>query len=388
VADELSAPLGQTEKRKRLKMPAITATVLVGVFGCLLAVFVLWAAVVKDPMGGEPIVVVALPDMRAPAKADHGADPKAGTEPPASATQAAPPSDTQTVTVIDGSSGKTQDVRVPAAEGNRAGADSKLLETSRHGQIPRVGIDGTKVMAAYASPAVVPPDKADRPRIAVVVGGLGISASSTAEAMAKLPAAVTFGFAPYGSDLARLAGRARAEGHELLLQMPMEPFDYPDNDPGPQTLLTTLSPDQNVDRMHWLMSRMQGYVGVANYMGARFTATESAIAPVLRETAKRGLLYVDDGSSPRSLASQIAGANSLPFVKADLTLDIVPTPAEIDRALNRLEATARQNGVAVGIATALPVSIDRLFQWTKSVADRGFMLVPVTAIVAKPKSAT
>jgi uncharacterized protein len=387
VADDLSAPLGQIKKRTRLKMPAITPAVIVGVLGLFLGVFVLWAAVVKDPLGGEPSVVVALPDMHVPAKPEGGGEPK--TNPEAAATPAAAPAGSQTVTIIDGSSGKTQDVQVPSAEANRAATvDSKLLETSRHGQIPRIGLDGTKVMAAYAAPAAIPPDKSSAPRIALIVGGLGISGAATAEAMAKLPAAVTFGFAPYGGDLARLTGRSRSEGHELLLQIPMEPFDYPDNDPGPQTLLTTLSPDQNVDRMHWLMSRMQGYVGVVPYMGARFTATEGSLAPVLRETAKRGLLFVDDGSSPRSLAGQIAGANSLPFVKVDLVLDVVPTPSEIDRALVRLEATARENGAAVGIATALPASIDRLMRWAKSIQDRGFVLVPITAIVAKPKSAT
>ena len=58
-----------------------------------------------------------------------------------------------------------------------------------------------------------------------------------------------------------LVARARGEGHEVLLQVPMEPFDYPDNDPGPQTLLTSLDAGQNIDRLHWLMSRFQGYVG-------------------------------------------------------------------------------------------------------------------------------
>jgi hypothetical protein len=104
----------------------------------------------------------------------------------------------------------------------------------------------------------------------------------------------------------------------FLLQVPMEPFDYPDNDPGPQTLLTSLTPQQNIDRLYWLMSRFQGYVGIANAMGARFTASEPSFAPVLRETAKRGLIFVDDGSNPRSVAGRIAGANNLPFAKADV----------------------------------------------------------------------
>ena len=180
-----------------------------------------------------------------------------------------------------------------------------------------------------------------------MVGGLGIGASATDDALAKLPGAVTLAFAPYGSDL-DASRRARAhDGHEVLLQVPMEPFDYPDNDPGPQTLLTSLDAGQNIDRLHWLMSRFQGYVGIVNYMGARFTASDAALAPVLREAGKRGLLYLDDGSSPRSLAGQIAGANNLAFAKADVCIDAVPTAADIERALGRLEAhgaRARRRG--------------------------------------------
>ena len=160
----------------------------------------------------------------------------------------------------------------------------------------------------------------------------------------------------------------------------MEPFGYPDNDPGPQTLLTSLSRPEH-GRLNWQMSRFQGYVGIANYMGARFTSTEQALAPVLKETAKRGLIYVDDGSSPRSLAGQIAGANNLPFAKAEVVLDAVPTPAHIDRALARLEALAREHGSAVGMAPAQPAAIDRIPKaWAKAAESRGFLLVPITAV--------
>jgi polysaccharide deacetylase 2 family uncharacterized protein YibQ len=235
----------------------------------------------------------------------------------------------------------------------------------------------------YARPPA--PASAASARIAIVVVGLGIGAASTAEALGTLPAAVTFAFAPYGAELDRLVARARSEGHEVLLQVPMEPFDYPENDPGPQTLLTSLSPEQNLDRLHWLMSRSQGYVGLTNYMGARFTANEAALAPVLREAAKRGLLFLDDGSSQRSLAGQIAGANNLPFAKANVVLDAVPSRTELDRALARLETAARQTGAAVGIAAASPSVIERLARWSRDAEARGFAVVPISA-VAQAKS--
>jgi polysaccharide deacetylase 2 family uncharacterized protein YibQ len=134
------------------------------------------------------------------------------------------------------------------------------------------------------------------------------------------------------------------------------------------------------------MSRFQGYVGIVNYMGARFTASEQALAPVLRETAKRGLIYVDDGASARSVAGQIAGSHNLPFAKTDLVLDAVPTPVEIDRALARLEMLARDNGAAVGIANAQPGAIARIAEWAKKAEGRGFVLVPITMVTIKAKS--
>jgi polysaccharide deacetylase 2 family uncharacterized protein YibQ len=274
-----------------------------------------------------------------------------------------------------------------AQQKTEAGVDERLLEGTRHGRIPRIGANGLRPIDVYGHSADAAPLKPGAVRVAIVVGGLGVSAAGTADALSRLPPAVTLAFAPYGANLESLATRARQGGHELLLQTPMEPFDYPDNDPGPQTLLTSLAAEQNLDRLHWVMARLQGYVGITNYMGARFTASEKALAPMLDDISKRGLLYLDDGSSARSVAAQIAGANNMPFAKADEVIDAVTAPSEIDRALARLEAEARKRGgVAIGTATALPVSIERIVRWAKDAESRGVVLVPVSVAALKPKS--
>jgi uncharacterized protein len=222
--------------------------------------------------------------------------------------------------------------------------------------------------------------------VAIVVAGLGVGAAKTSDAIMKLPAAVTLAFTPYGSDPGKLAERARAQRHEILLQVPMEPFDYPDNDPGPQTLLTTLTPEQNIDRLYWHLSRFQGYAGIANFMGARFVVSDAVMQPILREAAKRGLGYLDDGAAPRSVAAALAVGQSVPFAKADLSIDAVPTAVEIDRALAKLETLAKERGMAVGIASALPISIERIGAWTKALESRGIMLAPLTTAMLKSKS--
>ncbi|MGY3486348.1 polysaccharide deacetylase 2 family uncharacterized protein YibQ [Bradyrhizobium sp. USDA 4011] len=224
------------------------------------------------------------------------------------------------------------------------------------------------------------------PVVAIVVAGLGVGAAKTTDAIMKLPPAVTLAFTPYGADPGKLAERARTQRHEILLQIPMEPFDYPDNDPGPQTLLTTLSSEQNLDRLYWHLSRLQGYAGIANFMGARFVATDPVMQPIVREAAKRGLSFFDDGSTPRSVAQSLSTGQSLPFAKADFAIDAVPTSAEIDRALVKLETIAKERGTAVGVASALPVSIERLGAWLKTLDSKGIMLVPLTTAMLKSKS--
>jgi polysaccharide deacetylase 2 family uncharacterized protein YibQ len=395
TADDLSAPLGTGKpKRRRFALPALVPRAIAGALAACLAIFTLWALLVDDPFGGEPVAMAPV-ELRVPTgKAGEAAPASAQARPdakvPAQAAAAPPdkgaPPGSKTVTIIDGLSGKREDVVVaeaPRSAAGRASIDERLIESSPHGAIPTVGPDGARAADVYARPVK---SASDGPRVAIMVGGLGVSASATGEAIAKLPAAVTLAFTPYGHDLERLVARARGEGREIVLQVPMEPFDYPDNDAGPQTLLTSLSPEQNLDRLHWVMSRFQGYVGIANYMGARFTAAEQALGPVMRDAGKRGLIYVDDGTSARSLTSQIAGAGNMPFAKANVVLDAVPTPIEIDNALARLEAIARERGVAVGVASALPASIDRIAQWAKAAGGRGIVLVPVSAVASKPKS--
>ncbi|MBR0844906.1 divergent polysaccharide deacetylase family protein [Bradyrhizobium liaoningense] len=403
TADDLSAPLGQDKPRRkrRLRLPFTAMQLLAVLLGLFLVTFAGFAIFNKDPLGGEPMTRIAIrePNKATDEKPAAGHGPETKQEGKHETKEAPKQAGEQkTVTMIDGSTGARHDVVIGAGDAAdkgeaaaasapppvMAGIDPKLLEKSRYGMIPVVAGD-LKPFNVYAADA----DRAKAakmPVVAIVIGGLGVGAAKTTDAIMKLPPAVTLAFTPYGSDPGKLAERARAQRHEIFLQIPMEPYDFPDNDPGPQTLLTSLSPDQNMDRLHWHLSRMQGYAGIANFMGARFVATEAAMQPIIREAAKRGLGFFDDGSSPRSIASQAAANQAMPFGKGDIALDVVPTSTEIDRALNKLESAARERGVAVGTASALPVSIERIGAWIKTLGDRGILLVPLTTAMLKSKS--
>src|SRR5690606_4791906 len=139
-----------------------------------------------------------------------------------------------------------------------------------------------------------------------IIGGLGVSQTGTQAAIAKLPPEVTLAFASGGNSLDRWMQQARQQGHEIVMQVPLEPFDYPQVDPGRNTLTVAADPAENRDRLHWAMSRITNYTGLMNYMGGRFVTDEAAMSPFFGELGKRGLMYLDDGSSARSLAPDMA----------------------------------------------------------------------------------
>lgn len=382
ATDALSKPLGTDETQKKFRIPVKSAWVGAGISVMFLATMVLWVVFVDDPLGGEPFEVVSIERQASEVKKrdvevveirpslpssenEAESDPKEGEDPaPIIEFTDDSPSDPAEATALS---------TLPL---------EKLTEKSRYGKIPKVAKDGSRPLDLYAAP--VARGAQNSPKIVLIVTGMGLSQTGTQEAIRLLPPGITLAFAPYGSSLDRWVQRARQEGHELLLQVPLEPFDFPDNDPGPHTLLSKLSSAQNMDRLHWLMSRMSNYVGVVNFMGARFTAAPDSVTPFMQELETRGLLYMDDGSSSRSVAERIAGELKTPFVKADMTIDNISTPEEVDARLLQLESLSRSRGLAIGVAAALPVSVDRIAEWALGLEARGVFLVPPSYVARAP----
>jgi polysaccharide deacetylase 2 family uncharacterized protein YibQ len=258
-----------------------------------------------------------------------------------------------------------------------------LVEESQYGPLPKVAADGRRAIEVYARPSryASAAEIGAPPRIAVLVTGLGLPDSPPGDVLKGLPASMSVAYGAYGRGLQDSVTKARAEGHEVLLQIPLEPNNYPTEDPGPHTLLTTLPPAENMKRLQWLMSRYTGYVGITNHMGAKFETTQESFQPVLEELKRRGLLYVDDGSVQPSTAGQIAGVIGLDYSIASVQIDANQSPAEIAKQLALLEAMARERGAAIGVVRAKPATIKQLAEWAGKLEGKGIVLVPVSAAV-------
>lgn len=259
--------------------------------------------------------------------------------------------------------------------------DPALIEDTPQGVLPVRGPNGERAFDIYARPW----SGARGARVAIIVGGLGLSQTGTQYAIRTLSDDITLAFAANGNSLQRWMQEARRAGHEILLQVPFEPFDYPANDPGAGTLTVSAGAQSNLEDLHTAMARITNYTGITNFMGGRFLADPEALEPIMRDIAARGIMFVDDGTSAQSLTGQFARTLAIPFAASDMVLDATQERGYILSKLDDLERIARRNGQAVGVASAFEVSVDAIAAWAEEARARGIEIVAVSATADDPE---
>jgi uncharacterized protein len=370
--DELKQPLHKRSLSQRLwaKRPgaltcayalAITAFVAGGT----------WLAKQPLPFAGEPILVFAVPSVEEIKTASVEPLPETEAPPEKVTVTVEPPVEQQTyqqdATIFV--SPKMPLTKAPVAA---------ITEANAIGPLPRIS-NGKKPADVYARNVSLNVIHSDSPKIVIILGGMGLNEKLTASAIKELPGDVTLAFAPYGNNLQAQVDKARSQGHEVLLQLPLEPVGYPASNPGPKTLLTDASEADNLSALYWHMSRFAGYTGIVNYMGGRYLASAPAVKPLLLELRKRGLLFIEDGSLPLSASEDTAKSIQFPLRRAQTVIDTDPNADSIATALGLLEEEAKTNGIAIGTGSGLDITIKTVSDWVKAAADRGVIIIPASA---------
>ncbi|HEY3798671.1 MAG TPA: divergent polysaccharide deacetylase family protein [Caulobacteraceae bacterium] len=361
--------------------PAVSAATAAAFFLACAAALV---SLTGDPHAGAPIVRLSLAKITA-------------TEAPPGWKEALPaertgdaPYDSGTVELSTTAPIETDDADIGGSaiitltsddahlDGAQAGAGllaaplAGLFQQGPNGPLPVIGADGRTSAQAYARPA----SASGKPEVALIIGGLGLNAAATRQAIATLPPEVTLSFVPYADGLQGWIDMARAAGHEVLLETPMEPKDYPDNDPGPYTLMADGGAQDNGQRLDWLLSRATGYFGVTNYLGSKFLASPAAVGVFENELRARGLAFVDDGA-----ASSVGGG--LPRASADRIVDDQLDGPAIEAQLSALETQAQRSGKALGAGFAYPVTLGEVAHWASGLSQRGLQLAPASALMTR-----
>jgi uncharacterized protein len=384
--DELRKPLRKRSLKDRLlvRRPSLFTLAAMFLAGGFLAGGA-WLVSTPRPLAGEPVVVAAIPPVAElqTASTDPAED------------EGEPAEEADLEEVIDQSAAEIQVFDGEAAEPAEYQEEATVFiaprrplkrapiadvtETTEAGPLPRISSRGRKPFDIYSQVTPLSVTSSKRPKIAIVLGGMGLNAKLTKKAVDELPGDITLGFAPYGENLQEQVNQARAEGHEIMLQVPMEPVGFPAANPGPKTLLSDAAPEQNIEALRWHMSRFAGYSGITNYMGARLLVTEEALKPVMAELRARGLVYLEDATVNITLSPKVGQEVRLPVQRASIVIDAEPTPAAIAEALEQLEQEAIRNGSAIATGSGLDVTIETVAEWAKTLQEKGILLVPVSA---------
>ncbi|MNS50081.1 Divergent polysaccharide deacetylase [compost metagenome] len=379
------------EDRSRLGLDAVLATlkkppVAVGAAAAfVLAAGVLFVAVLGDPRAGAPSARVALQRPAVTETAPTGADAFAMSgldlyqdlSDPALLDPNGAAGGEALITLPDGASvaggsAIAAPVRAPSNPLPKAPI-AGLFSPGPNGPLPRIAPDGRVPAQAYARPF----RSNGKPMVSLVVGGLGLNAVTTRAAIERLPAEVTLSFVPYAEGLQAWIDMARAQGHEVMIELPMEPTGYPDNDPGPYTLLANGGADDVEAKLDWLLGRAVGYFGVTNYLGDRFATSDEGMGAMLGVLRQRGVAFLDDGSMRRK-------PGAFARASADRIIDEQQSPAAIMGQLNALEAAAKTRGAALGTGFSYPVTVEAAARWTAGLEARGLQLAPASAMTRRP----
>ena len=253
-------------------------------------------------------------------------------------------------------------------------------EKPRATPAPQVAAAASSEQQTWRRNAVPFRDLASKPLIAIVIDDVGLDRPHSKRAW-ELPGPLTMSFLPYAKDLREQARAARARGQELMLHLPMEPGGRAD--PGPNALLVTLSDSELKHRVTTALDSFDGYVGVNNHMGSRFTAYRPGMEAVLRQFKERGLLFLDSRTTPSSVGDQVAQEIGVPSVARNVFLDDDESIDAVRRKLAETEGVARRQGFAVAIGHPHEATIQALAEWLPAVAAKGFALAPLSAVLRK-----
>ena len=252
--------------------------------------------------------------------------------------------------------------------------------------VPLPAEPGPATEPEWLKNAVASIDPGNRPMIAIVLDDVGATPGDVAGAL-SLPAPVTLSIMTYAPNAARIAAEAHNVGHEIMVHVPMEPINR-DADPGKNALLVNLSAEEIARRLDWGLSQFQGYVGINNHMGSKFTQNAAGMRVVLEALKARGLLFLDSRTIAKSVGDALAAEIGVTHLQRDVFLDDVIDEADIMKELARTETIARKHGVAVAIGHPHRDTVAALRLWIPEALAKGFVLVPISQIAKKRNGVT
>lgn len=282
---------------------------------------------------------------------------------------------------------KTAETPIPSKPAE-APKPSKPAKTPKPAPVVKQPVAKIPPMEIYP-PKEIPPEKKPYkhptqaksllPQVAIIIDDLGYD-EKIAEKLGKLDSALTFSILPHSPFQKKIDRIAKDKGFETILHLPMEPMEYPSVNPGPGTLLTSMTPDQLILQLEKNLDAVPSIKGVNNHMGSKMTTESSHMYQIFSILKKRNLFFVDSRTTSETLCKPSARLFQIPFAQRDVFLDHRQEKQFIRSQLKKLVQVAQQNGFAIGIGHPHLITYEVLRQMLPEM-QKEVQLVPVSQLV-------
>jgi uncharacterized protein len=272
---------------------------------------------------------------------------------------------------------------IPAETGIKTAKISLSNKPKNNEIFPEKDLPSSKVVASIPPKiAPLPPSTShlkERPKVAIIIDDLGYD-TNIAKKFVELEPRLTFSVIPHTPFQKKVADIIRKNGGELMIHMPMEPNEYPEVNPGPGALLTTMEPDQLLAQLKLNLETISDAKGINGHMGSKLTANSEKMYQIFSIIKQRKLYFVDSLTTPHSVCKPSSTLLQVPFAQRDIFIDHFQEPEFISKQIYRLIELAKKNGEAIGIAHPYKITFEALEQMMPEIKEQ-VDLVPASKLV-------
>lgn len=223
--------------------------------------------------------------------------------------------------------------------------------------------------------------KKGKSTLGVIITGLGLDKNVT-EAAFRMPEEVALGFSPYAEAVNKLVESAYSFGHEPFLNIPMQTYEYPFDDPGPLAIMTNLSKAKNMFRLKAVLSAAEGYVGVIASPKEKVTHSLVNILPVIDEIKKQNAIFVYNEKVSNQFLKQEAFSIGLPVITNYTIIDEELTKEQLSKKLEKIKTMVVNEGLDVIIVGhAYPLTIQVVSNWVQGLKQEGVDIAPISKFI-------
>ena len=216
-------------------------------------------------------------------------------------------------------------------------------------------------------------------RIGLLITGI-VNNSDILQKIESLPGEVSLGYSPYCMDITEHLTKIVAKGHDIYVQTPFEPENYPIDDPGYLGILRAQHNKGNMNRLNTILTKFDMIKGVYSEPSEKFTSYAEELKPILDEIKKNNLLFLYGNGVGNKIFDDLTTEKSIQVLYKNILVDQEVNDIAIKARLSELEKIATEKGFVIAYARPYPLTLSIILDWINSLDKKGISIAPISQI--------